>query len=555
MRVSPALVACALGATMALGGCSLSLPDTGDPQAFTLEAPTGEPIGQSAFGPRYDSDPDDLVLDFLRACAAGTSDNYATARQYLLPAVANSWDPAQGVIVYPTDRTPVPAITHADSTAATLTLKTQVRASLDGQGVFSAAADSEAQVGFELKKNAQGQWRISDLEDGILLSQAQFQSVFQPAQLYFLATDRESLVPDPRWYPKTRIASHLIEGLVAGPSSQLAPAVHSALGDSLWLPTQGVEIEDGQVRVDLVGDAPEGEAIRNLISLQVNATLSQLPNINDVEMKLNSVAVPNAEVPLTNRALLDSAVGIRSGALVETEGDNWTRVLSAEEMGADPHLPVGSPVQAGFYAWLGSGGVLRLKSEDSEVKEFDVEANSSPVIDRWGWVWTTSDRNPGVALAFNTDGNSVEVPLDDAGAHIDKLVISPDGVRVAYLKRGEAGVSASLAVLVRSGDGTPRSFDQSVVLTDSGNNVRDITWAGALNLMTLEGNEEAQMVTVPLSGFRQSSTLPADDIVRVTAGAQPTRVFLQADDQTLYTRVGAMWRRLGASVADVRFPG
>lgn len=541
---------------MSLAGCT-SLPNSGDPQAFIIEAPAEEPIGQSAFGPRFDSEPNQLVSDFLRACAAGTSDNYATARQYLLPNVANSWDPSIGVLIYPTDKTPAAEVSKGTETSTRVTLQAQVRAALDEQGIFSAADDSEAQVVFSLEKNAQGQWRISDLEDGILLSQSQFESVFQQAQLYFLATDRESLVQDPRWYPKTRLASHLIDGLIAGPSATIAPAVHSALEPNLWMPTQGVEIEDGTVRVDLMGDPQEGDSARELISLQINATFSQLSNISDVQIRLNSIAIPNAEVPSSNRAILDSAAGLRSGTLVVNEGQSWSRVISAEDMGEQASLPVGSPVQSDLFAWLGENGALKIKDGAAPVKEHEVRATSAPVIDRWGWTWVITAETPGELTAVDVDGTVVSIPLEDGKTDsISDFVISPDGVRAAYLKKTESGNTAYQVVVLRKDDGTPRAFDQIGALPDAGTNIRDISWAGANDILTLEATPDGdRMVTVPVSGFVETGTLPSDSVIRITGGSSPAHVFVQTQDQTLYMRVGTMWRRLDSTIADVRYPG
>ena len=53
---------------------------------------------------------------------------------------------------------------------------------------------------------------------------------------------------DPRWYPSRRLASHLLAGLVAGPSPALDPVVANAIPAGATLPSHGVEVSDGVAR-------------------------------------------------------------------------------------------------------------------------------------------------------------------------------------------------------------------------------------------------------------------------------------------------------------------
>lgn len=84
MRRALALVTCA---ALALAGCA-SLPTSSAPTTFDVSARDGSGIQFSAEGPVDGSDASTLVTDFLRACAAGTQDDYATARLFLTASSA-----------------------------------------------------------------------------------------------------------------------------------------------------------------------------------------------------------------------------------------------------------------------------------------------------------------------------------------------------------------------------------------------------------------------------------------------------------------------------------
>ncbi|WP_341855983.1 ATP-binding protein [Brachybacterium sp. GPGPB12] len=51
-------------------------------------------------------------------------------------------------------------------------------------------------------EEVEGQWRLSEVPDGIFLSEAAFETLYSPARLYFLDARERHLVPDHRWSPR-----------------------------------------------------------------------------------------------------------------------------------------------------------------------------------------------------------------------------------------------------------------------------------------------------------------------------------------------------------------
>ena len=82
-----------------------------------------------------------------------------------------------------------------------------------GQYLVSSGSSSQSYDFNLLKIN--GQWRIDTLPTSqLLLTQADFERVYQPRDLYFLAQSGRTLVPDPVFVPQQATNTELATGLV-----------------------------------------------------------------------------------------------------------------------------------------------------------------------------------------------------------------------------------------------------------------------------------------------------------------------------------------------------
>ena len=282
MRRLLALAACAC---LALAGCA-SLPRSSAPAPFDAPAREGSGIQFSAEGPLDGSDASTLVSDFLLACAAGPQDDYATARLFLTSASARSWQPEAEILVYDTDTAPSVSAGTENAAQAEVTVSVLGVASIDATGVLTRSNASVVTRSLTLVRE-EGQWRIDAPDNMILISQAALTASYTLAHLYFPTTDGTDLVPDPRWYPTRRLASHLLTGLVAGPRPALETAVSNAIPAGTTLPSHGVEVADGVARVELNATMPPGEGARASLAWELTRTLKQAADVSSVSVSLS----------------------------------------------------------------------------------------------------------------------------------------------------------------------------------------------------------------------------------------------------------------------------
>ena len=87
------------GAGLGLGACA-TLPTSGPVRVADHGVRQADLVLQYAQGPVKGASPTQIVEGFLLACAAGYSDEFATARSFLLGQAASSWRPDAQVWIY-----------------------------------------------------------------------------------------------------------------------------------------------------------------------------------------------------------------------------------------------------------------------------------------------------------------------------------------------------------------------------------------------------------------------------------------------------------------------
>ena len=96
-----------------------------------------------------------------------------------MPQVADTWIPTSQVIVFPTDAGPDVQKETTSNGQSSISLQVTTIASVDEGGVLHELPDTGATaVTFELEQDQDGEWRISALDDGLILSQSAFTTGF-----------------------------------------------------------------------------------------------------------------------------------------------------------------------------------------------------------------------------------------------------------------------------------------------------------------------------------------------------------------------------------------
>ncbi|WP_129587555.1 GerMN domain-containing protein [Actinomyces minihominis] len=548
------LAACAV---MLPAACS-AIPTSGALHEFDIEAPQRDPIHQFGSAPQQGSTPRILVEDFLRACAAGIYDDFATARLYLTPEVASTWQPNQQVAVFPSDFTPRPELkTEDDETEVVLALTTM--GTINASGVLSATAGhGSSQAEFTLVQNEEGEWRIAALEDGLILSESAFNSAYQSVNLLFPSEDLSALSPDPRWYPRTRISSYLMQGLLDGPSEALAPAVVGDLGAELKLPTAGVEVHDRVAQVNLEGTPPNSELERNALIWEILSTLTQIPSVQDVEIRINGVVQDESNLPRGPRYRLDRLVGVEDGAVVMGSTATSGVYIPAETAGKDAQNPTIGPVESSSVAWVSpeTNTLSIMAVNASEPRRFEIKGPTAPSVDRFGTVWVASPELEGAVWAVPSGGEPIQVPIPFDGEAV-KIRVSPDGSRALLLTRGAGGAQVTIATVHRGAAGTGQVTLQSPnTISLFSPEVVDLTWVGETTIAALiPGSQEGSALQLyGVGGWMQVIAAPPE-ISRVTGAGMLGSLLVQREDGTTFQRAGAAWIELTGDVLQVSFAG
>ena len=544
------LMPLALAACLALAGCT-SLPTSSAPAPFDVSAKDGSGIQFSAEGPSSDADAATLVNDFLLACAAGPQDDYATARLFLSAASARSWQPETEILVYDTDT--APSVTAGSETATQVDVTVAVLgvASVDAFGVLTRVAASTVSRTFTLVRE-EGQWRINNPENMVLMSRASFTASFSLANLYFPTAEGGDLVADPRWYPSRRLASHLLAGLVEGPRQSLAPVTANAIPAGTTVPSQGLDVADGVARVELNAVMPSSESARTALAWELVRTLTQVADVSRVNASLSGDVLDMQAIPVPPMYSLDTLVGAGPGGVGLVSSSSVTELAAV----TDASNPTVSPVDSSLVAWSGTDGVYAQRG-GTTVAFLPGQAPLGPSVDRFGWVWGPATVSS-VSVGGGVDGAfSVSVESESAG-QIRAVRISPDGTRALVLRGSDA--TAWVGVVERGASGRPLAIRSLEEIPLEHGSVVDASWTTptGLALVVRATGEDDQLVTMPLGGLPSNVSLPIH-VTSMSAGGSSSAVVITGTDaagmEQVLIRSGALWQNAPDTLTSARYAG
>ena len=544
------LMPLALAACLALAGCT-SLPTSSAPAPFDVSAKDGSGIQFSAEGPSSDADAATLVNDFLLACAAGPQDDYATARLFLSAASARSWQPETEILVYDTDT--APSVTAGSETATQVDVTVAVLgvASVDAFGVLTRVAASTVSRTFTLVRE-EGQWRINNPENMVLMSRASFTASFSLANLYFPTAEGGDLVADPRWYPSRRLASHLLAGLVEGPRQSLAPVTANAIPAGTTVPSQGLDVADVVARVELNAVMPSSESARTALAWELVRTLTQVADVSRVNASLSGDVLDMQAIPVPPTYSLDTLVGAGPGGVGLVSSSSVTELAAV----TDASNPTVSPVDSSLVAWSGTDGVYAQRG-GTTVAFLPGQAPLGPSVDRFGWVWGPATVSS-VSVGGGVDGAfSVSVESESAG-QIRAVRISPDGTRALVLRGSDA--TAWVGVVERGASGRPLAIRSLEEIPLEHGSVVDASWTTptGLALVVRATGEDDQLVTMPLGGLPSNVSLPIH-VTSMSAGGSSSAVVITGTDaagmEQVLIRSGALWQNAPDTLTSARYAG
>lgn len=548
-----------------LVGCS-SLPRSGEVHVSQAQPSPRDDVGVFARGPRAEDTPEQIVEGFLTAVVAGFPDDFAVAREFLSPEAAAAWDPLAQFQVYGDNYTPEISVDDAD----VVTLSVPAYASVDSRGIYTPAAEgSTLQRSFAIARNSHGEWRISELEDGMILQQANFDKVFTDASLYFLSPTRNTLVPELRWYPRQALATSLLLGLLGGPSPWLAPGVTTAFSSGADLTLATVVVEEGVAQVRLSPETlPALNPDRGRALAQLEKTLSAIPEVQSLEVLAGSTPItPGVSIPdLPSYPLPTIALRVAFAdgiGKVESEG---IIPISARPGPDDPALShpavsydASRPRTVAIAEGAGIAEVPTLGPSPNLVW-----ANPDPIapaFDAEGWIWSGERTNAG---ALTTISPSEEIEHVSArwleGSSVHLIAPSREGSRILVIRKVGQEDRAASAVIVRRGNGVPLALGDPVEIGVKAKEILDGTWIdeNTVALLIRPPNKAKPVIAlVSLGGPMRFISAP-DDAVSITGALGERSLVVGSGDGTLYQRNGASWRTILADntqAKDPAYPG
>ncbi|MFI1463410.1 MtrAB system accessory lipoprotein LpqB [Nocardia carnea] len=266
----------AVAGMVVVAGCA-NLPDSSQPQA--LGTINQEPTAEGPPPPAHGRDPDLLLRDFLQA-TADPADGHLAARQYMTPAASTQWNDEESHVIV--ERADTLRESRSEN-EATYVLRARKVGELAEDGSYHVA-DGIIEHKIEMAR-VDGEWRIDELPDGVIMEYSAFTQSYRRHALYFVTADGRHVAPDLRWISvrPDDLTRRLVDMLIAGPQPYIAPVVRNYLsppasvrgtitkanGDPV-----GVGVGLGGVRIDFAGIDELSQRDRELLAAQVVLTLS-----------------------------------------------------------------------------------------------------------------------------------------------------------------------------------------------------------------------------------------------------------------------------------------
>ena len=603
-----------LGVTLLVAGCA-SMPSSGEVRKVGDGQRADADAQVRVFGipPHPGESPSQIVSGFLEATTSGEA-NFSTAEKYLTKHAQDGWDPLDGITIVSGLGQPVETVgtSHRDGFSTVTVTSTRVAAvdTKHGYQPVQEPLDSGGfQPSFNLRRQAgTGEWRIDGLQDGLTLSESDFQRIYHSVNMYYFANlgpdgrsgggSAQTLVADPVYLRnQTDSLVSTVSALLNGPTDWLAPVVTTAAPAGVRLygkgPDQGVSLDDSQhltVRLDHKADQLRGQRCVQMAA-QLFATVQA-----QASAKLASAEVQHADG--STACVLSSAQAEAYGAenLVGSttrqyyiKSDSSHRLMDlAGDATASTQLtgvPVSGPF-GGDKADLGSVAVRRDEQVAAGVRTngrqlvvgslvggTDMPAPvltstatdpknglSAPSWDGLGDLWVADRSAVPSRLTVLVDGHGPAVPVSvpELSGRVESLKVASDGVRVALIVKDGGVMRLQVGRIQRGGTHDHPTFSVSGLRTlPSQEDVTSVAWAGASRLVVLANQSGVQQIQyMSTDGSAGAALQGVSEAASVAASEDQSRPLLAAYNGSVYLLpTDTNWKQITPKGVSPVYPG
>jgi hypothetical protein len=435
---------------------------------------------------------------------------------------------------------------------------------VDQRGIFTVSGEevtSEYTV-----TEVDGEWRIADPPDGLVILEPDFARIYDEVDLFFVDPTRTRLVPDPRYLITGEAQpTALVERLFEGPSPALRTAVRNPLGGQSLRRAVTVDGATATVDFDALADDPEQVPVE--LFAQLVWTLDQA-QIRSVLVLVEGERVQIDGVPAQqtvddwasydpDAVPVDGVGHYLDGGILRTvtEGDpvpgpagagdyRLTSATAAADArtGALSFLVGVTAPRGGTTSLLAGpyGETLAPVLTGGSLTEPTVAATRTEA-------WVVREGTDVVRVLPGAAPATVEAPTLAQLGNAEALQLSPDGVRAAVVVDRPGGPRLYVGTIVRAEEGAVALRDLREV-TPALTGVSDVAWRDSSHLIVL-AEDAAEDRTVPYEvgvdgwGLDEVGTagLPGEP---VSVGAAPTRQPLVSADGTIWELNGSRWDTL-----------
>lgn len=542
------VVAAATLPALLLAGC-VSVPFAGGVEpGGAVESEVDVDFDFLPSGPSAGATQEEILRGFLAATTAA-QDNYRIARSFLADDVSDVWNPYDSTLV----RAREGSVERVDD--ATLTYSVPIVASVDAVGRYAVADSTASQTlpAFRFVRE-DGEWRIAELGNGILISQQAFPSAFSQHTIYYWDAAFRNLVPDLRWFPtRSEVATRIVRAVLEPPTSWLGQgATVSAIPEGTELALAPVTVEAGIAQIDLTSELLSlSERERQRVRLQLAASLRAVSGVVGVELSVdqNLVAIPEWTsgapdvVPQVDpRVLLgtEEGFGFATGGELEPLGRLSARVV---ELGATAVTLAPTPTLATV---LTPAGVWAVPTGDAEPVLLDPRPGLiAPSIDGYQFVWSVPATAPGAIRATELNGtvHVVEAALP-ASSRVVSLDVSRDNARVLIMLDGSGGPRLVAAAILRDEtSGVPVHLGELRELPLNGDAAIDAAWVDEVRVASITRTDEQTLVELhEIGGRSRPLGLPRDAVQIVGGNGGVDGIRVLGDDGIVFEPRGSGWQ-------------
>lgn len=492
--------------------------------------------------PSEDASQSEIVNGFI-AAGTGPQNDYAVAREYLSESLRSVWNPNQEVLI----QRATPKLTFTDGGIAQLEI--QVSAKIDANGKYESFPVGTTRILEFAFTEQDGQWRLSQAPDATVLIRPVFDVVFRGYSIYFLDRQQRYLVPELRFFPATpATGTRMVNALLEGPSNWLRPAVISAIPSGTRLSIDAVTVEKSVALVDLTARAlVASRTDRSLIKAQLEATLSQLPNVEKVAISIERSRQDIAEPSETLRAK-----GNRPLVVVGTEG--------MESLASNELDPLATGVE--FFSQLDVDQIAISKRSDwlialtregiyrtsllrpgVEVELLDARPGLAAInLDQQLFLWSIARASGSFSVSVQADGrrSTISAPWL-AGQSVLDFDLSPEGSRAVFLVQGVERNRVLVSAVIRDREGIPIELTEAIEIGPEIAEPQSVSWIDDLTVGIVNQNADfTNAYLVAVGGTSRVIPALAGTTNLVSAGSAQL-LFLRKDDGELFSYRGSAW--------------